>query len=203
MKREHEINGELPSEYKLVKCLKSTNNPNASKWIDTGFVPNQDTEMVLDVRVFKNKNNDFASRMAGCENIGANSGKFRIGGGGAGRWYTGYDGYPYQQVVNITEGRHTLEILKNVFKVDGQTIYTYNYTKFTGYSSIWLYMVHSDNMVDYASMDLYSCQIKDNGTLVRDYVPCYSISDMKPGLYDLVNGVFAPGQGVETLTWEE
>lgn len=39
-------------------------------------------------------------------------------------------------------------------------------------------------------MDCYRFKIWDDGTLVRDFIPVYRKSDNKPGLYDLVNGVF-------------
>lgn len=45
------------------------------------------------------------------------------------------------------------------------------------------------------SARLYSCQIYDNGTLVRDFVPCYRKADNVAGLYDLVNNVFYTNAG--------
>ena len=44
------------------------------------------------------------------------------------------------------------------------------------------------------TFSLYSCQIYDNGTLVRDYVPCLNPSN-EVGLYDIVNGVFYGNAG--------
>ena len=41
---------------------------------------------------------------------------------------------------------------------------------------------------------LYSCKFYDNGTLVRDYVPCLNPSN-EVGLYDIVNGVFYGNAG--------
>lgn len=46
---------------------------------------------------------------------------------------------------------------------------------------------------------LYSCQIYDNGTLVRNFVPCYRKADNVAGLYDLVNGVFYTNAGTGTF----
>lgn len=42
---------------------------------------------------------------------------------------------------------------------------------------------------------IYSCKIYDNGTLVRDYIPCYRKSDRVIGLYDTVNDVFYVNAG--------
>ena len=52
----------------------------------------------------------------------------------------------------------------------------------------------------FQSMKLYSCQIYDNNTLVRNFVPCYRKADSEIGLYDLVNGVFYTNAGTGTFT---
>ena len=44
-------------------------------------------------------------------------------------------------------------------------------------------------------MKLYSCQVYDNGTLVRDFKPCYRNADKVAGLYDTVSGTFFENQG--------
>lgn len=46
------------------------------------------------------------------------------------------------------------------------------------------------NLDNYARMRIYSCQIYDNGTLVRDFVPCLEESSEHIGLYDNVNDIF-------------
>ena len=46
---------------------------------------------------------------------------------------------------------------------------------------------------------LYSCQIYDNGTLVRDFVPCQT-TDGTIGLWDDVNSVFYGNAGTGTFT---
>jgi hypothetical protein len=43
------------------------------------------------------------------------------------------------------------------------------------------------NADQHAPMKLYSLKIWDDGTLVRDFVPCTD-ENGKPGLYDTVNG---------------
>ena len=47
---------------------------------------------------------------------------------------------------------------------------------------------------------LYSCQIYDNGTLIRDYIPAKRISDNKYGLWDKVTKAFYPNAGTGTCT---
>ena len=52
----------------------------------------------------------------------------------------------------------------------------------------------ADSAMYHTHQKVYSCQIYDNGTLVRDYVPCLNNSN-EVGLYDIVNGVFYGNAG--------
>ena len=47
-----------------------------------------------------------------------------------------------------------------------------------------------ENTYKYATFNLYSCKIQDNGTVVRDFVPAQRKSDGANGLFDLQNGEF-------------
>lgn len=48
-------------------------------------------------------------------------------------------------------------------------------------------------------MKLYYCKIWDNGSLVRNFVPCKNTSGIL-GLYDIVNNVFYTNAGTGTFT---
>ena len=41
-----------------------------------------------------------------------------------------------------------------------------------------------------AKYQLYSFKISEGNRVIRDYIPCYRISDSKPGLYDILNDTF-------------
>ena len=45
------------------------------------------------------------------------------------------------------------------------------------------------------NMKVYRLKLYENNTLVREYVPCYRVSDNEIGLYELVNNVFYPNNG--------
>lgn len=47
-----------------------------------------------------------------------------------------------------------------------------------------------NSLANYAKLRIYSCKIYDNGTLVRDLVPCSEESSGHIGLYDNVNDMF-------------
>lgn len=46
---------------------------------------------------------------------------------------------------------------------------------------------------------LYRMKIKDSNVLVRDFIPCYRISDGEVGLYDVVNNIFYTNSGSGTF----
>lgn len=58
--------------------------------------------------------------------------------------------------------------------------------------------VNTSSLGNYASMKLYSCQIYNNGVLVRNFVPAKN-SGGTVGLYDLLNGVFYTNAGSGTF----
>ena len=45
------------------------------------------------------------------------------------------------------------------------------------------------------NMRRYACKFYQNGTLIRDFVPCIRNSDNKPGMYDRVNNTFYTNAG--------
>ena len=69
-------------------------------------------------------------------------------------------------------------------------------------STMYLFSVHNGGNYANASMKLYACQIYDDGTLVRDFVPCINASG-EVGLYDLVGQQFYGNVGTGTFTGSE
>ena len=64
------------------------------------------------------------------------------------------------------------------------------------YSGRSMHLLHSNGYdFGYTSGKVYYCKITVDGTLVRNFVPCYRKSDKIVGLYDLVNGVFYTNAG--------
>ena len=65
---------------------------------------------------------------------------------------------------------------------------------------MYLFSVHNGgSSYANASMKLYACQIYDDGTLVRDLIPCQK-PDSTIGLWDDVNSVFYGNAGTGTFT---
>ena len=57
-------------------------------------------------------------------------------------------------------------------------------------SNIHIFSYPSRNLSNCSSIKLYYLKIWDDGTLIRDFAPCYRKPDNVYGLYDKVNGVF-------------
>ena len=109
---------------------------------------------------------------------------------------------------NINQ-KHTYKLEKNVFKVDDNIIYSYNYKNFKCDKTLNIFRDNNTCVSQdrrYCLMKLYSFKIFDDDILVRDYIPCYCTKEVTDvngntcesgtvGLYDLVKGEFYTNQG--------
>jgi hypothetical protein len=66
-------------------------------------------------------------------------------------------------------------------------------------NNLYLFSVNNGGNYNKASMKLYSCKIYDNGTLVRDFIPIKTTTNIY-GLWDKVNKVFYPNAGTGAFT---
>ena len=168
-------------------------------YIDTGFKPNQDTRVVVDVTVRNTMEYWF-----GCWNSAFNDGAFAVCNDG-GKLFSGYgnSGGGVAPIIGI--GRHTVELDKGIVKVDGAT-----HTDRSGQASfqlnynLYLFAQNRKGSTkipdDQGAIRFHSCKIYDNGTLVRDYIPSNKGTEF--GLYEKVSGAFNPlsGSGAESAT---
>ena len=75
---------------------------------------------------------------------------------------------------------------------------------FTGTSSYNLPLfacMWAGSLKSYKAMELYSCQISEDGVLVRNFIPAMRKSDSVVGLYDDVNDVFYTNAGSGSFTY--
>lgn len=95
---------------------------------------------------------------------------------------------------------HVIDANKNILTVDATSTTATADTISTTYP---LYLLASNNAgtaEGLASAYLYSCQIYDNNTLVRDFIPARRNSDGAIGLLDQANNVFYANAGTGTFT---
>lgn len=171
----------LPDGYTQVEYIESS----GTQYIDTGFKPNQDTRVVMEAQMLNDPKSSTAIY------FGCRDGKFfELYKAGSGQNLTFLYNSDYSQYFTVNYlARRIVEINKNSATVDGTTL-TYSAGTFQLTQSLYL---GADNESGTAkaitALRIYSCQIYDNGTLIRDYVPCTN-SEGVAGLYDLANDVF-------------
>ena len=187
----------LPSGYTQVEYLEST----GTQYIDTGFVPNQDTKLVMDVTPTTIVN---AASSNGFVPYGASE-SFSSNAFEAYSWNSkldaNYDGQAGTVGAIAANVRLIITHDKNVVTVlpSGGTALTktHTYQTFTAPRSLALCATNRSSMLK-GKQKIYSCQIYDNGVLIRDYVPCTN-SNGTAGMYDVVNSVFYQNAGTGTF----
>lgn len=182
----------LPAGCKRVEWIAST----GTQYVNTGMTPNQDTSIHMDAIPLS---------------VGTASGD---GGFFLGSGYpvqqNGFEAYAYgghiHCIYNGTEiqggtvsaGQHfKIKFDKNICTVtaDGALVFnhTFAYTAFTSPVPLELFVLPRQSRF-YGVLRLEACQIYDNGTIVRDYIPCIDTTG-DATLWDDVNGAFAEKEG--------
>lgn len=160
-------------------------------YIDTGFRPDSNTRVVMDVTVQSDSEYWF-----GMYTNKYNSGAFAVGNDGKGV-YVGFGNSTANFTPQLDNGRHTIDFDKGVVKVDGtqKTSVAQTFDKL-GYN-IYLFLQNrigtptprsSGSTIYQGTIRMHSCQIYDNGDLVRDYVPARRGTVF--GLYEKKSGTF-------------
>lgn len=179
----------LPTGYTQLEYIESS----GTQYIDTGFKPNQDTGVEVTVRVPTIGVN---TMICGARNS-TTSQNYTILVNTSGDFRQGYNNTVYTGGAADTN-QHTIKADKNLFYVDGQLANTATYATFTAYGNMYLFAVNAPTVL-FGNVQIYSCQIYDNGTLVRAFVPCKNTAGTV-GLYDTVNAAFYANAGTGTFT---
>ena len=181
----------LPSGYKRLKYIQS----NGTQYIDTGFHPNQDTRVFCDV-VFVASSTAYWLFGARNGNQDSTFGFLTYDNKYRSDFNTSTDEY----LTGVQSGRFTVDKDGNVTKINGETAKTATAGTFQCTHNLYLLANNNNGTVGgQCSATLYACQIYDNGTLIRDYIPCQTASG-EVGLYDLVNSAFYGNAGTGTFT---
>ena len=190
----------LPEGYAQLEYIQSS----GAQWIDTGFTPDQNTRIIYD-----------------CERLSAVSAEhfFGVRTGNAAKeafcfyiynsgWRFAYNNYVAAGDGPST-GRYLFDANKNVMTINGSLTLKSTYAKFKASATATLFSMRSFNSgISYGSHKLFSCQIYDNGTLTRNFIPCKNASNAV-GLYDTVGAEFYGNAGTGSftagpvVTWEE
>ena len=185
------------SEITKLEYIQSS----GTQYINTGFKPNQDTRLEI---VAAPMSIDDAAQGTGFIPYGAGasynsnafecytvSHKFEFNYAGQ---YDFIGTATIGTVVTIDHNKNNVSV-----KQDSQVVASkiFNYKLFSAPYNLTLFGINRGSVLC-GLLRLYSCQIYDNGTLVRDFVPC--INDLgEVGLYDLVEKMFYINVGTGTF----
>ena len=182
----------LPEGYTQLEYIEST----GTQYIDTGFVPNQDSRVYLKAMPMSAaETGDGVGFIPYGSGISNTSQAFECYSS-LGQYEFNYDGqYSFAgsaSVGSVLEIDHNKNIVSLCSNGDKQNI-NFTYATFSCPYTLTLFALHRASILR-GLLRLYSCQIYDNGTITRDFFPCKNSSG-EVGLYDLIDGEFYPNAG--------
>ena len=189
----------LPSEYQEVEYIEST----GTQHINTGYVVTKNTKVEFKISNSSTQPNEYPTLFGSQQK---DNGTNRFGIGYTWNARTGPTNIGPSTAVKDTPLEGSLEVNKYILD---EVTYTASDTSFTPATvPMFLFGCNVQTASDYSgminalrgAMQLYYFKIYDNGTLIRDFIPCYRKSDNVAGLYDLVNNTFYTNVGTGTFT---
>ena len=198
--------GRLPEEYQEVEYIEST----GTQWIDTGFNPNPKTTRV-ETTFQVTDNTKINQRLFGARksyndgkticNIFWNSQQmrnaFRVDW--VGNASTVSSKFSLNTDITIVSENNKV-IINDLEEYTSTTSKSDSYLDFPIYINNFTSNGQLDDNQQPAYAKWKTFKIYDNGTLVRDFVPCYRKNDNEIGLYDIVNKVFYTNSGTGTFS---
>ena len=183
----------LPDGYTELTYIQSS----GTQYIDTGFKPNQDTRVVGDMQFMDNTSGNSASLFGYRQSTSAQRYEFFQRRSLLYSPYNTSDG----STISMTTNKISIDKNKGTTLVNGSALSTITYANFQCSGNLYLFALNNNGSVANVNGNkrIYSCQIYDNGTLTRNFVPCKNPSGVI-GLYDVVNGVFYQNAGTGEFT---
>ena len=181
----------LPDGYIRLDYIESS----GTQYIDTLFIPDSNTKVVMDAQMIGFNSEEDSQAFYGVR-TNNREGWYALYYNTAGKRYTlGYGSLPINYVTDFITDRVIVTADKNVATIGDRVRIERKAEEFTAAYNLHLFAMKQPSKVFIESvMRLYSCQIYDDGVLVRDYVPCVNESG-EVGLYDLVSKAFYGNAG--------
>ena len=174
----------LPSGYKRLEYIQSS----GTQYIDTGVKAKNDTKVIADCEI--TYGTGWVKILGSFEAVAAFS------------WWANasniYAYYGTEEKLGVgATGKHILTANGNMWS-DSVNDFSFSASSFTATINMYLFSVNGGGTYDNAPMKLYSCQIYNNGTIIRDYIPA-KLSDGTIGLYNKLNGLLYINAGTGTF----
>ena len=187
----------VPGEYQEVEYIEST----GTQYINTMIYPKSTTKVIYDFAY----TGEYTESVQRCGWGSGGSQESFLWGVNANSFQSTVDSnWQWSETgVLFDNNRHTFILESGKQQFDG-SIYGTTTIGNTATGTQYLYFFAgdvewNDTASYYCNQKLYAAQIYDGETLVRNFVPCYRISDNVIGLYDTVNNMFYTNQGEGTF----
>ena len=176
----------LPKGYTRLDYIETT----GTQYIDTGFVPNQDTRIVCEFMWLGGTGIYGARNTVSTRNF-----SMRVINDA---WQMGYgNGVVTGTIASDNYNWHVADQNKNSLYIDGELAATKDREEFTAPKAVAIGAIRAGSI--YYGLGRYrNCQIYDNDVLVRDYIPCKT-PEGEIGMYDTVNAKFYGNAGTGTF----
>ena len=190
----------LPNGYIQLEYISSSK----TQYIDTGINADSKLRVVLDMAYIDTTATNNSAMIGAIYNNNGSYVRYHLGINNTTN-YRNYFANGSKDISGVNTNRHIFDFdaPNKVFKVDETSSASYTYTNFDTQLNYWLFGRNSNdsNLKSYNATKLYNAKLYYEGTLVRDFKPCYRASDRKVGLYDIVNNVFYENQGTGTFSY--
>lgn len=187
----------LPDGYLKLNYIQSS----GTQYIDTGFKPNHNTSIVMDVQNMSSSN--ATVWVFGCRESGGSKSKSMVIYGPPLTFRVDYNGNSGDHCYSFTSlsmlERLKVDYNKNKIRINDET-HEFSSEIFSSPANLFLFNVNDGGTLGAgSSIRLHSCKIYDNDILIRNFVPCKNELDVI-GLYDLVNETFYENKGTGSFT---
>ena len=178
---------QLPSGYTQLEYIESS----GAQYIDTGLKPTQDYSMTIKCQSTGTKNNTYAA----CDTNWQNTGFF------IGVSVFEFGNASTMSAQNYGENPIVLTLDKTGGYKDGVKIWNNTSTNtFQTVSNLTLFALNRNGTIqEYLTGKIYYCTIRDNGTLVRNFIPCKN-PEGAIGMYDTIGKQFYANAGTGNFT---
>ena len=176
-----------PGEYTYLNYLRST----GTQYIDTGVKAKSSLRIVIDAFYGNNTVSRLLGSRAGAENVA-----LLISATGDGEFYFRYNretARPYTPI--STNTRYTFDFDNNKIYLNGSLNYTFTETTFNNNVNMLLMSADYNGTIYGFYGDMFSCQMYDNGVIIRNFAPAIKNSTHEVGVHDKVNDVFYGNAG--------
>lgn len=183
-------NRRLPEGYTQAEYVES----DGASYFDTGFVPNQDTKVMMEALIPTVPPSSIATLFGARPDADSATDCVSVLCTTSGSVRSYYDD-SYKAMLTISEPIR-LSVLKDreSTSINAATA-THTYAEFSAAGNLFLSAMNAGGVATWhAALRIYSCSVYDNDKTVRFYVPCIS-PDGVVGLFDLVSMEFNAGVG--------